>query len=87
MLRITRESMSDVRLTANARPMASRQAGDFASHTHTLINGTWDTFSGLSNLVSNGVGSSGYVVGRGTTAAGGKETRPVNVAFYPRIHA
>lgn len=73
--------------TANARALGGKQAGDFASHAHALPNGTWDTFSGLSNLVSSGSGSSGYVIGRGTTATGGKETRPVNVAYHPRIHA
>ncbi|MFY3055325.1 phage tail protein, partial [Achromobacter xylosoxidans] len=71
--------------TANARAMGSRQAGDFSSHVHTLPGGTWDTFSGSSAMSSGG--TSGTVIGRGTTAAGGKETRPMNVAFHPRIHA
>lgn len=74
-----------VRATANARVLASRQAGDFASHAHTIPNETWDAFSGSSAM---GVGGrSGTVIGRGTSTSGGKETRPVNVAFLPRIHA
>ncbi|MFY2019121.1 phage tail protein, partial [Achromobacter xylosoxidans] len=67
--------------TANARVLASRQADAFRSHTHTY-NGT--------TLIAAGAGSGVNIYGNysgNTTATGGSETRPENVAFHPRIHA
>lgn len=73
--------MLDVRLTANARALASRQADAFRSHAHTY-NGT--------TLIAAGAGSGVNIYGNysgNTTATGGSETRPENVAYHPRIHA
>ncbi|MCD0496947.1 hypothetical protein LP085_08825 [Achromobacter sp. MY14] len=72
--------------TANARVLGSRQGDGLRSHLHTLPNATWDAFSGTSSMGSAS-GSSGTVISRSTTSAGGAETRPVNVAYHPRIHA
>jgi hypothetical protein len=67
-----------VRATANARALASRQVDQFRSHIH---GGTTHSAQGASggNLLT---GASGQ-----TTTAGGTETRPVNTAYLPRIHA
>lgn len=74
--------MRDVRLTANARALATRQAQQVQSHLHTsLAVGVGDG--------SLGPGQSSYALyGSGTTGlSGGTETRPVNTAYLPRIHA
>lgn len=77
--------MLDVRLTANARVLGSRQADQLRSHAH-----------GLPNLPSlNGSGSSwksadvpyNGTATQATASAGGTETRPTNTAYHPRIHA
>jgi len=72
--------------SANARAMGSRQSDAFQEHTHHgkaiagLTNGgtyavrAWDHPGGSAN---NDV----------VAPNGGAETRPVNVAYYPRIHA
>lgn len=74
-----------VRATANARALGSRQADQLRSHAH-----------GLPNLPSlNGSGSSwksadvpyNGTAAQTTASAGGNETRPVNTAYHPRIHA
>lgn len=77
--------MYDVRLTANARTLGSRQGGKFESHRHSfaLTPGGW---------TGGGSGSNGFMVtGTGTGGvvdpAGGSETRPTNAAYHPRIHA
>ncbi|MCF7770444.1 phage tail protein [Achromobacter pulmonis] len=72
--------------TANARALGSEQGDSLRSHLHTLPNATWDAFSGTSSMGSAS-GTSGTVIGRSTTSAGGAETRPVNTAYLPRIHA
>ncbi|MNJ70121.1 hypothetical protein D3C77_665450 [compost metagenome] len=67
--------------TANARNLGSLQHDQFRSHAHTY-NGT--------ALVGIAAGSGVNIYGNfsGTTStAGGAETRPVNVAYLPRIHA
>ncbi|MFY1892318.1 phage tail protein, partial [Achromobacter xylosoxidans] len=72
--------------TANARALASRQAGAFPAHRHQLLGELWDTVSGTSQMQSSG-GKSGFGNSRWTETAGaGSETRPMNVAFHPRIH-
>lgn len=76
-----RESMPDVRLTANARTLATRQAQQVQSHLHTsLAVGVGEG--------SLGLGQSSYALyGSGTTGlSGGPETRPMNIAYHPRIH-
>jgi len=80
-----RASILDVVLTANARPMGSRQSGKFESHRHSfaLTPGGWTGGGGGSNgFMVMGAGSGGVV-----DPTGGSETRPINVAFPPRIHA
>lgn len=72
--------------TANARPLGSRQVDALKKHSHELPGGTWDTFSGATNI-SMGGGTSGTVIGRGTTVVGTSvETRPINVALVARLH-
>lgn len=73
--------------TANARTVGSRQGDSLRSHAHTLS-------AGPSNLQTsttpnaNDVGRSGGSPSGGVTlASGGAETRGVNVAYNPRIHA
>ncbi|MFY1892324.1 phage tail protein, partial [Achromobacter xylosoxidans] len=36
--------------TANARALASRQAGAFPAHRHQLLGELWDTVSGTSQM-------------------------------------
>ena len=61
------------------------QADDFKRHVHTIpINP--NPFTG------GGGGSSGFLLvgtgdGGNTLVEGGPETRPVNTAYQPRIHA
>ncbi|WP_241117330.1 phage tail protein [Achromobacter xylosoxidans] len=71
--------------TANARALATRQAGALQSHRHQMLGELWDTVSGTSQMQPSG-GRSGYGNSRWTENSGGAETRPANVAFLPRIH-
>jgi hypothetical protein len=71
--------------TANARALGSRQADQFRSHRHQLLGDLWDTTSGASQMQPGG--KSGFGNSRWTETVGGAETRPINVAFLPRIHA
>ncbi|CUI71933.1 phage tail protein [Achromobacter xylosoxidans] len=71
--------------TANARPLGSRQQDAFREHSHPLsVN--------REQVSGGGSGSAGLLLaslggGGGTSPAGGRETRPANVAYHPRIHA
>lgn len=71
--------------TANVRALASRQADSFRNHSHPLPNVPSLNGSGASwksaDMPYNGLST------QATVAVGGTETRPVNVAFLPRIHA
>lgn len=80
-------STLDVRLTANARALASRQLGAFQSHSHAQNSETLDR-TGNANA-AGGTLLAVRNVGNGlvTLASGGPETRPVNTAYHPRIHA
>lgn len=69
--------------TANARALGSRQVDQFRSHTHNIRYSNNATPSGANQAVLDGGGASGV----NTLGAGGAETRPVNAAFHPRIHA
>lgn len=74
--------MYDVRLTANARALASRQVQQVQSHQHGSLS------IGFGNG-SLGPGETSYALygaGGATGFAGGTETRPMNVAYHPRIH-
>ncbi|MFY2086554.1 phage tail protein [Achromobacter xylosoxidans] len=67
--------------TANVRALASRQTQQLQSHQHgSLAIGFGDG--------SLGPGATSYALyGAGATGfAGGTETRPMNVAYHPRIH-
>lgn len=73
--------------TANARALATRQLGAFQSHSHAQNSETLDR-TGNANA-AGGTLLAVRNVGNGlvTLASGGAETRPVNTAYYPRIHA
>lgn len=68
--------------TANARTLGTRQLDAFKAHSH-YVNGITSSVAG---------GNQGAPIESGnipwkTTDAGGSETRPVNTAYAPRIHA
>ena len=77
--------MPDVRLTANARALATRQAQQVQSHSHALPNVPSLNGSGASwksaDVPYNGLST------QATASSGGAETRPINTAYHPRIHA
>lgn len=78
--------MFDVLFTANARALASRQAGGIQSHSHGQNAATLDR-SGNANA-AGGTVLAVRNLGEGLTtlAAGGSETRPLNTAYHPRLH-
>lgn len=78
--------MSDVSFTANARVLASRQAGAIQSHAHGQNAATLDR-SGNANA-AGGTVLAVRNLGEGLTtlATGGNETRPLNIAYHPRLH-
>lgn len=77
--------MSDVRLTANARALASRQVQAVQQHAHSI------GFRVSPNRVEAITGEQAWALlggsGMTTDAAGTAETRPRNVAYHPRVHA
>lgn len=75
--------MLDVRLTANARALGSRQAAQIQSHAHSLRYSNTAGAVGGNQSVLDGGGALIY----STLGSGGAETRPMNVAYHPRIHA
>jgi hypothetical protein len=73
--------------TANARALGSRQRDAFRSHTHNEVF-TSGTGGGYTLVNFGSVTASTLSVSNiPTGAAGGAETRPLNAAFHPRIHA
>lgn len=87
--RFTQGSTHDVRLTANARAMGSVQTESVNTNGNPfrLSNQTWAATGGGigSAQIYAGVSNSSY--GSGATYLGGRETRPMNTAYHPRIHA
>jgi len=91
--------MLDASFTANARVLGSRQMDAFKSHAHaTLVQRSGGASGspmpilndGNNQLAFNANGSdSRYVITSGTqtSVAGGSESRPLNTAYLPRIHA
>ncbi|MFY1849012.1 hypothetical protein [Achromobacter dolens] len=77
--------MFEVPFTANVRALASRQAQQLQSHSHALPNVPSLNGSGASwksaDVPYNGLST------QATASAGGAETRPINTAYHPRIHA
>ncbi|MNL56944.1 hypothetical protein D3C87_1804700 [compost metagenome] len=73
--------------TANARALGSKQSDQFRSHGHAQNAATLDR-SGNANA-AGGTLLAVRNLGEGLTtlATGGAETRGVNVAYNPRIHA
>lgn len=72
--------------TANVRALGSMQNHQFQDHSHFSTGAGWKN--------SSGNGSGGFGVGSGnageyTVISGnhGVETRPLNTAMYPRLHA
>ncbi|MFY2033747.1 hypothetical protein ACOTDT_16540 [Achromobacter xylosoxidans] len=79
--------MLEVLFTANARAMGGRQVDQFKSHAHieAFSSGTGSSYT----AVTFG-GQTAAVISQSnipTSNVGGTETRPVNVAYHPRIHA
>ena len=79
--------MPSDRVTANARTLASRQAGALQSHRHLLLG-----YLMSANPAGGGVFGLNTGAGSGSSATyigdtGGQETRPVNTSYHPRIHA
>jgi hypothetical protein len=68
--------------TANARALGSKQAQQIQAHAHAFNYSNKAPISG-NQAVLDGAGSLGF----STTNAGGSETRPLNTAYFPRIHA
>ena len=68
--------------TDSGRTFGSSQTDAFASHTHT-VNGVWITSGGAAP--STTAGSTLNPANPTTTATGGSETRPVNVALLACI--
>lgn len=97
--RFTQGSTHDVRLTANARTLAGRQTDSLRGHAHgTLVQrsvgapgSTMPVVNDGNNQVPfNANGSdSRYTITSGAQSlnVGGAETRPLNTAYHPRIHA
>ncbi len=63
------------------RGLGSWQAGELQSHSHTVLRGASEGDN--NNTVTNGWGPDEPVIP--TSAAGGNETRPRNIAFLPCI--
>ena len=83
--------MLDVTFTANARVAGSRQAPSLEDHEHKPSGNSQFTMLYPSGNSGFGAGP-GYTVNGAMqtgamTAKGGAETRPVNTAYHPRIHA
>lgn len=73
--------------TANARGLGAVQSDDFRSHNHNIDNGGSRIWGGTGSADSaSSTGSRSYLY-RPTNNAGGSETRPINVAYAPRLHA
>jgi hypothetical protein len=73
--------------TANARLLGSRQIDAFRSHSHGLTAGP-NNLQTSATPNANDVGRSGVTeTGGSTQISGGTETRPLNTAYPPRIHA
>ncbi len=94
--------MRDVRLTANARAMGSRQNDALRLHGHRVRGtNTATPFSslyavgGAANTLAGGQAGGDNFYEKGPAGGsfpyieqtGGAETRGPNVAYYPRIHA
>lgn len=83
--------MLDVPFTANARALASRQAGAVERHRHYASNsnlwGPVGTASGGAVAIYSLGSQSGFETGDGSAQGLKSETRPMNAAYHPRIHA
>lgn len=69
--------------TANARVLGSRQLDDLKSHYHVVVG----TIASAQGGFAGNPSGAGGVPTWPTTSAGGAETRPMNTAYAPRIHA
>lgn len=94
--------MRDVRLTANARPLGSRQADalqnlqgsidgvqqkGIVSYTGALAGSTGSPANTVPTVLEPGNHGVGKLVFNASLVARtASETRPANVAFHPRIH-
>lgn len=72
--------------TANARLLGSRQVGATQDHSHLLP--AERNIQGAGGAVSRNADNYGAISTGGMSTGGGfTETRPVNTAYHPRIHA
>lgn len=69
--------------TANARVLGSRQLDDLKSHYHVVVGAIASAQGGFAGNPSG----AGGVPTWPTTSAGGAETRSINAAYPPRVHA
>ena len=80
--------MSNVRFTANARTLGTRQTDQLKRHSHAPNMYVSYNNSPRSNSATIALGSANYfVIPPEDMAEGGAESRPVNTAYAPRIHA
>jgi len=78
--------MHSVTFTANARLLGSRQVGATQDHSHLLP--AERNIQGAGGAVSRNADNYGAISTGGMSTGGGfTETRPVNAAYHPRIHA
>lgn len=77
--------MRSVRLTANARALGSSQADGLKDHTHLL--GGAAQIDGAGGALSRKADNVGNTFTGGIVSGARAETRPVNTAYHPRIHA
>ena len=80
-------------MTANARLTGTHQSGGLQSHRHHLrttgggAGGTTPTIPDELFIASMGnAGPGGGMDPVSTFETGGKETRPINTALFPRLH-
>ena len=82
--------MFDVLFTANARTLASAQAGANAKHKHHASEANlWGSVApgaGGAVAIYGLGGQSGFLTGDGTAQGLKSETRPANTAYHSRIH-
>jgi len=76
--------------TANARALGGTQADAFRSHRHSTAARFQNALSGgetVPGYVATGLNTHPVAPSVDGSIAGGAETRPANVAYYPRVHA
>lgn len=70
--------------TANARSLGSRQADGIREHAHGIAGAA--QIDGAGGAVSRKADNIGTTSTAGIVGGGRSETRPVNIAYHPRLH-